>query len=82
MKLQLQNRTCKPRFRLRYRRDTARFEMQPMKHGNFEQQIRNCAGIHSLFTKKDEFLRFYSIFFFVSLDFLGLLLLTTREMYR
>ena len=35
-----------------YRRDTARFEMQPVKHGNFEQQIRNCAGIHALVTKK------------------------------
>ena len=23
-----------------------------MKHGNFERQIRNCAGIHALFTKK------------------------------
>ena len=32
--------------------DIARFEMQPMKHGNFEQQIRNFAGIYALFTKK------------------------------
>ena len=28
-----------------------RFEMQPMKYGNFEQQIGNYAGVHSLFTK-------------------------------
>ena len=44
-----------------------------------------CAGIHALLKKKrkkHEILRFYSIFFFLSLDFFGLLLLTTRKMYR
>ena len=40
------------RFSAIYRRDTARFEMQPMKYGNFEQQIDNYACIHALFTKK------------------------------
>ena len=50
--------------------------MQPMKHGNFEQQICSCAGIHALFTK-GAFLRFYSIIFSISLDFFGLLLLST-----